>query len=242
MSISRLFLVAAMSSACAFAQGGGEVWRFLSRSYDADENGSITAAEYGRGEKAFRNLDRNRDGVITAADFERERGRERGRGRGRAAGRGGADPDAALPRFVERFATFIDRDGEPGIGAADWQRMIRAMAPADDGTIARGNLTGFLGDAAGGRMARMATRRLGRDLDLDDSGGVDTGDLAAIFRRLDADENGRLDRADGLKLPPGVGELAPDFTLPLAGDRSEQVTLSSFRGKKPVALVFGSYT
>jgi hypothetical protein len=40
---------------------------------------------------------------------------------------------------------------------------------------------------------------------------------------------------------PRAGDLAPDFTL---ADRSgaETVTLSQFRGVKPVALVFGSYT
>jgi hypothetical protein len=38
-----------------------------------------------------------------------------------------------------------------------------------------------------------------------------------------------------------VGDPAPDFTLPLL-DHSSQVTLSSFRGVRPVALVFGSYT
>lgn len=37
------------------------------------------------------------------------------------------------------------------------------------------------------------------------------------------------------------GQLAPDFTLPLH-DRSGHVTLSSFRGRRPVVLVFGSYT
>lgn len=40
---------------------------------------------------------------------------------------------------------------------------------------------------------------------------------------------------------PKAGDLAPDFTL---SDTSgtEAVTLSDFRGKKPVALVFGSFT
>jgi hypothetical protein len=38
-----------------------------------------------------------------------------------------------------------------------------------------------------------------------------------------------------------VGDMAPDFTLPLL-DHSSQVTLSAFRGVKPVVLVFGSYT
>ena len=40
---------------------------------------------------------------------------------------------------------------------------------------------------------------------------------------------------------PRAGEMAPDFTLTdVSGMRS--LTLSDFRGKKPVALVFGSFT
>ena len=43
------------------------------------------------------------------------------------------------------------------------------------------------------------------------------------------------------KLAPKAGDLAPDFTLSdISG--TESITLSDFRGKKPVALVFGSYT
>ena len=40
---------------------------------------------------------------------------------------------------------------------------------------------------------------------------------------------------------PKAGDLAPDFTLSdISG--TESVTLSDLRGKKPVALIFGSYT
>ena len=43
------------------------------------------------------------------------------------------------------------------------------------------------------------------------------------------------------KLAPNAGDLAPDFTLfDVSG--TESVPLSHFRGKKPVALVFGSFT
>jgi hypothetical protein len=38
-----------------------------------------------------------------------------------------------------------------------------------------------------------------------------------------------------------VGDAAPDFTLH-SSDKKELVQLSSFRGEKPVVLVFGSYT
>jgi len=42
-------------------------------------------------------------------------------------------------------------------------------------------------------------------------------------------------------LAPKVGSDAPDFKLPRLSN-VEQVQLSSFRGRKPVALIFGSYT
>ena len=38
-----------------------------------------------------------------------------------------------------------------------------------------------------------------------------------------------------------VGQKAPDFKLTLI-DGKKSVKLSSFKGKKPVVLVFGSYT
>ena len=40
---------------------------------------------------------------------------------------------------------------------------------------------------------------------------------------------------------PAVGDEAPDFDLPLL-DGSGRVRLSTFRGDRPVALIFGSYT
>jgi hypothetical protein len=41
--------------------------------------------------------------------------------------------------------------------------------------------------------------------------------------------------------PTRVGDMAPDFDLPTV-DHKTRVTLSSFRGTRPVVLVFGSYT
>jgi cytochrome oxidase Cu insertion factor (SCO1/SenC/PrrC family) len=38
-----------------------------------------------------------------------------------------------------------------------------------------------------------------------------------------------------------VGDPAPDFTLADPNGQS-QISLSSFKGKKPVVLIFGSYT
>lgn len=40
---------------------------------------------------------------------------------------------------------------------------------------------------------------------------------------------------------PNFGEAAPDFSLKRLGSE-ERVRLSDFRGRRPVALAFGSYT
>jgi hypothetical protein len=42
-------------------------------------------------------------------------------------------------------------------------------------------------------------------------------------------------------LAPALGAHAPDFDLPRLGG-ADRVRLSQFRGRKPVALIFGSYT
>ncbi|HTM23851.1 MAG TPA: hypothetical protein VL225_01585 [Vicinamibacterales bacterium] len=38
------------------------------------------------------------------------------------------------------------------------------------------------------------------------------------------------------------GRLAPDFSLRTVKDRTRRVSLSSYRGQRPVVLVFGSYS
>ncbi|ETX00888.1 MAG: hypothetical protein ETSY1_09570 [Candidatus Entotheonella factor] len=54
---------------------------------------------------------------------------------------------------------------------------------------------------------------------------------AALMATVERDEMG-----------PRVGEVPPDFTLAQLGADDRMIQLSSFRGQKPVALVFGSYT
>jgi hypothetical protein len=39
-----------------------------------------------------------------------------------------------------------------------------------------------------------------------------------------------------------AGDPAPDFSLRTTQDRTRRVALSSYRGDRPVVLVFGSYT
>ncbi len=59
------------------------------------------------------------------------------------------------------------------------------------------------------------------------------------FAALHASAQPRTRLSDG---GPRVGAPAPDFTLPLLGGKEKTVTLSAFRGKRPVFLIFASYT
>ena len=58
----------------------------------------------------------------------------------------------------------------------------------------------------------------------------------ARWEELNASRRERESRA------PVVGRLAPDFELHCLGESTGPVKLSAFRGKRPVALIFGSYT
>jgi hypothetical protein len=58
-----------------------------------------------------------------------------------------------------------------------------------------------------------------------------------VFGTLPAERMWLWARGGGLH----VGDAAPDFSLPLQSGGGS-VRLSSFRGRQPVALVFGSYT
>lgn len=205
-----------------------EVWEHFETRYDKDGDGRITREEHGRGVEAFDNLDRDGDGVITEADFERRRSG----GRGREAGAGG------LARNLgEMFGTFLNRDGEPGLSKQEWEAMIASLEPDADGAVAADKLRGLTGLAGRGGRGRDISQPLDRDRD----GVVSEADLRAVFAAMDGNGDGLVEQGVEIDMPPCVGELAPDFTLPLS-DGSSEVTLSSFRGSKPVALIFGSYT
>jgi len=57
------------------------------------------------------------------------------------------------------------------------------------------------------------------------------------MKKKQQETSGSVERTDA----PAVGQNAPDFALKfLHGEKT--IKLSDFKGKKPVVLVFGSYT
>ena len=105
----------------------------------------------------------------------------------------------------------------------------------------------------GSNMARLLMRLM----DLDKDGNISGAEYMKFFIDVDQDKDSSVTQKEIMELMskrrremlgqsqetdgPSVGQAAPNFTLrTLDGKRT--VKLSDFRGKKPVVLVFGSYT
>lgn len=122
----------------------------------------------------------------------------------------------------------------------------------------------FLG--TGGVAPESAWDYLAKRYDADGDGKITRDEYTRSdehFGRLDRDKNGVIEAAD-MELrsrmrrrpqagseAPEEGEMAPDFELDVLGKKSrsvgkkkpaKRVRLSKSKGKKPVALIFGSYT
>lgn len=67
--------------------------------------------------------------------------------------------------------------------------------------------------------------------------------VATLFVTMGAAEVENQKRGKrGPDKAPKVGDDAPAFKLKRNDDDSKEVELASFKGKKPVVLIFGSYT
>jgi hypothetical protein len=102
-----------------------DAWDWLAARYDTNFDRRITRTEYRRSDEAFKNLDRDRDGVVTADDFERAPNRARNARRRTERGAAGPRtgfipaaereraPDFTLPREGEgmpvRLSSFADK-------------------------------------------------------------------------------------------------------------------------------------
>src|SRR5262245_53324673 len=49
-----------------------EYWAYLAATYDKNTDARVERVEYSRGEETFTRLDRDRDGVLTRADLDRD--------------------------------------------------------------------------------------------------------------------------------------------------------------------------
>ena len=238
-------------------------WKYLLDRYDENGDREISTAEYSREGQSIDRWDRNEDGLLSDADFERTTGDSRqGQGRGEMM-RQMRDPMAR--RMMSRY--FQTDDNNEVVTRAEFDAALASYDLNGDGALEASEFRARATSAkvtAPGDDSPMVARFMGdmdpwdtiaNAVDRDKSGTMSTMELASFYDKMAAGAGkwdlramtggggrGRSERgAAPEKTGPSVGTMAPDFTLE-SPEGEELVRLSSFRGSKPVALIFGSYT
>ncbi len=222
---------------------------FLLARHDANGDGRITPQEYGRSGENFSRLDKNEDGVLSAEDWVRPSSDGRmhiGKGTERArAERAGLvlaeyfqEADAAHFETTELAASFkvYDTSGDGKLTADEFQCACEARKvdlPGMQRRLRQSPWETLIAGADEDGDEALAPEELSKLFAMGDAGADGVWTFQAPKRR------GGAPRAR--PVAPREGEVAPDFTLSPPGG-GEAVTLSSFAGDKPVALIFGSYT
>ncbi len=232
------------------AQGTSEIWDYLRKKYDANHDGAVSAQEYTRSAATFQRLDRNHDGRLDAEDFRH----------GRGGGQGGRDRATMMRQALAQRVTMAcfqgDDDGDH-LALKELQDSFARLDANHDGSLDRAEFAAVAARApqpprALGRQAPKPFAALLAVCDRDGDAELASTELVSFFLAMDDGDQvwtnpgarSRGGRGRGAERPPSgapVGTLAPDFELQ-PPDGGPTVSLSSFRGKKAVALIFGSYT
>jgi len=211
------------------ARHNDEFWSYLSTTYDRDANGQVARDEYARGEESFARLDRDRDGVLTRADLDRELVLP-----GELVGpillvrlAGGPDAKSASTSDVAAKLKSMDSSGD---GRVDRDEYARASPPFMPGHDAFGTLLGALdgdrdGLLSGPEIDHWLTRR-----DVDGDGSLTLRERSTTGP---APREGFIEFADR--------QPAPDFVA-TAMETLQPTSLASKFGPRPIALIFGSFT
>jgi hypothetical protein len=178
-------------------------WDWLAARFDANKDGKIERPEFGGPAELFDRLDRDRDGVLTRADFDWSEN----------------SPWVRQHRLATSWFYLIDANSNGRVSRAEWQAFFE-KASGGKGYVTVDDLRAALqpprpkappGPGKGGPPPAVLVK------------GLLEGELGSLYEG------------------PRLGQMAPDFTLPTP-DGKGQVRLSQHRGKKPVVLIFGSFS
>jgi Ca2+-binding EF-hand superfamily protein len=253
-SVLALAACHAAPSGSSAPESGGSAFAFLAAKYDRDGDGAVSAREYDRSSDAFARLDSNADGELTADDFPEERW-------ARDLGIRDIPPDVRArldARYAARAVVLAYLGPPAGAGAPELPRdeLEQGFARLDfdaSGALDRaefGQATARLPWGGPGEAWDLLLAAVDAPEDGEPDGLVALAELLAYHEGMSGPEGVLRGPAgvDPREAAPGlagdgppVGALAPDFEL-ASPDGGARTRLSQWRGKKPVALVFGSYT
>jgi len=149
---------------------------------------------------------------------------------------------ARLDRDLDGKLTAADFDGTDAGPASIMTGVLFSRLDTDsNGRISLEELAAFFAKSDSEKLGFLTPEDLRNGLDDPESnrpparGSSGEPPPAEMLRMFLTGQLGWLEAG------PGYGEMAPDFTLPTQ-DGTSTVTLSDSRGKKPVVLIFGSFT
>lgn len=196
-------------------------WNWLSERLDANKDGQIDREEFpselAKADQLFERLDRDGDGKLTAADFDY------------------TDPNPAtmfmnLPAMKDRMSNQLfnrlDKDSNGRVTMPELAEFFRYGDKEELEFLTPEDLRFAMDPPPSKKPASEPD-------DNPTSAGPSTP--AAALRMFLRGELGWLNSG------PQPGDAAPDFTLP-THDGTANVKLSDSFGKRPVVLVFGSFT
>ena len=176
-------------------------WTWLADRCGGDKPEKITRKEFPGDDALFDRLDRNRDGVLTADDFDWSEN----------------SPFLRQTGAARSWFALIDSNSNGRISKKEWDAFFERAAKGKDHVTADDLREALMppasppGKDGGGPSPFILIK------------GLVSGELGSFHEG------------------PRVGQRAPDFRLK-THDNKQEITLGQFKGKKPVVLIFGSFT
>ncbi len=195
-------------------------WKWLSEHFDANKDGHIERDEFPKdianADQLFDRLDRDGDEQLAPADFDY------------------SDPNpatmamnpAAMKNMMSnRLFDKLDTDSNGRVTQTELAEFFRRADKDKSEFLTPDDM----------RLAIADPPSRKRATDEADAPPIGPSTPSAALRMLLSGELGWLSSG------PKLGDIAPDFTLP-KHDGSARIKLSDSFGKRPVVLVFGSFT
>jgi hypothetical protein len=179
-------------------------WAWLAQRHGVASDGRIPRKRFRGPAELFDRLDRDRDGALTAADFDWSE----------------HSPLLQTGRPADLLYFRLDADSNGRITRAEWDAFFHKAAKGKK-YLTPEDLRAALTALPPAKVAKKKPPDGPSPLLL--VKGFLSGELGSIFEG------------------PDIDAPAPDFTLP-AHDGKKKFRLADYRGKRPVVLVFGSFT